>query len=1100
MKKIILFLFVLLFALAAVHSDMLQTNTAFKAVLSVDAQNQFTNQPVTGFQARGYICGDHSCSFVTDALWSNQPKHTHTHQLVLDYPTNPPLYGDFSYGVFYYKEGYVPYEVTLAPQGSGHGMTTVYLSKIDMCRSPIDTFSVTNTVYPNQPVMVDIVTALDSKAHAAIKNAGPIEYIPDELQSHYSVQTKIILDILDSTGAVVDQQEKVVSIPYSEYEHIQFEWIPEQVGAYSARVRTQVPDAKCLDYQEHSSSKQFSVINEGSTNMCYALAQDLYASPVEPEVGQTVTAYVDALANFYNEFGELKTTPFSVEFTVKKDGAVVHSEVKNIAQHSQDDQFIRTQTSFIPTQKGYYSISARAVVDTCPYDANLDDTVSQTIYVKGEKTVDPDPDPNAPPIVSALPKKTLLNNQSQYPNAIILDNYVFDPDGDELTYTITSQTNSQLVDCTLADTQLGKVDCHLPNILSQQWFLMPPEYEQTFENFLNKHAVSFEEGDEKWYYIHGKKDPQVWFYSFKKDEWIDIAYDVFFKGAWIYKKNTSIYHLQSGTLALSSVTTGSSTVGFEVTDGTDAVSFTWDIDVLDANRPPVFEDISDIFLRGDITHHANILNLNNYASDPDGDALTFGIAHQSNRDLVECSLFGSYLSCEVKENKDGQSQVVFTASDGSKAATQTVTIFVEQVDVNRPPVFSSIPGRVLYNNHSLYENIIRISDFVTDPDGDELKITLESQSRNDLVSCSLDSQTRLSCSVSQGKTGVTILYFRATDGKLSATASMRIHLEQGYVPFTFDPIEDFTLDGSVAEHRIISDILSYVSDRDRRYEFSLTQSNTDLVDCEQFGGRFTCFVQKDEDGQSQLSISIDDGTTKLERTFTVFVQKSYTPFHFSKLNDATLAGNIERHVVYNDLRDFIEFGSKETVSFSVVLQSNSNLVHCFIEQFSLVCDVNRNEDGSSTLSIRADDGKTQQTQSMTVFVEKVIENRPPVTNYPDINIKVGDKRVVYDLKNFAVDPDSDPLTFSVADGDTSIATCRVASSSHLLCEGVSVGQTQITITTSDGIHTVEDLVTVTVSEKPQDYVPFTFNKLNDATLAGNIERHVVYNDLRDFIE
>lgn len=118
---------------------------------------------------------------------------------------------------------------------------------------------------------------------------------------------------------------------------------------------------------------------------------------------------------------------------------------------------------------------------------------------------------------------------------------------------------------------------------------------------------------------------------------------------------------------------GTYTLKLRVSDGTTTVERAWKIIVINVNREPVLDTISDITIE-----ETGTVLIEPDASDPDGDELTYTIQDPVGDD-------GEW---KTTYDDAGEYTILVTVSDGVDSDTQEVKVTVE--NVNRPPVIDSI--------------------------------------------------------------------------------------------------------------------------------------------------------------------------------------------------------------------------------------------------------------------------------------------------------------------------------------------------------------------------------------------------------------------------
>ena len=120
--------------------------------------------------------------------------------------------------------------------------------------------------------------------------------------------------------------------------------------------------------------------------------------------------------------------------------------------------------------------------------------------------------------------------------------------------------------------------------------------------------------------------------------------------------------------------------------------------------------------------------------------------------------------------------------------------------------------------------------------------------------------------------------------------------------------------------------------------------------------------------------------------------------------------------------------------------------------------------GSATITVTASDGSLTATQTISVTVNAAVTNRAPtaVGTIPNQTLTVGGAAVTIDVSSKFSDPDNDTLTYIATSSGTSVATVSV-STAQVTITPVAVGSATITVTASDGSLTATQTISVTVN-------------------------------------
>ncbi len=208
-----------------------------------------TSTPISDVDVLGLICSSSGCSSVSGRLWPNI-LNTNTDFIQLVYPTN--LLSSFGYGVYIFKDGYIPYEVTVDWWGTSSsdpvGPYDNYLSKKEMCVSEVGDLDIG---------LDDDEVSVSVNVESPIEHAGPLNYVPPELEEHYSVDVGVELEV-KKNGVSYYSDVKNVNIPFSGVENVGFSFLADP-GNYDLIVSTFVEDEKCLDYEERTRTGSLNV-------------------------------------------------------------------------------------------------------------------------------------------------------------------------------------------------------------------------------------------------------------------------------------------------------------------------------------------------------------------------------------------------------------------------------------------------------------------------------------------------------------------------------------------------------------------------------------------------------------------------------------------------------------------------------------------------------------------------------------------------------------------------------------------------------------------------------------------------------------------------
>ncbi|QQG38584.1 MAG: hypothetical protein HYS32_03180 [Candidatus Woesearchaeota archaeon] len=462
MKKILLILCIFLLSISTVSAVRFVDYDLREALFDDTATLITSTTPVTDVDVLGFECLDSTCSALGAQIFSlnsNTDVTPALDRVQATYPT--ALSVPNGYGVYYFKDGYIPWEEhnnfrgTVASDPAGPFIS--YLSKVDTCEAPIDSFTVLNDVQPNIPLVIQLEASLDSTVYSGIMSSGPLEAVPAGFEDQYSLETRVILTIVDQSGRVVDTQQQDVMIPFAGSKRIEFTYIPTQIGTYTVSVTTEAIDAKCLSSEINSVAKVFHVLDEVPQDMCYTLLNNIVLSDKFPTEGKTLRITGEKTSNHADQFSQLTPVETRVNYDVFGPTGLVTSSTFLLPANP--DNFNPQAFAFdvpLPATSGLYDVQITAVAESplCNGLPNLAETIDQTFIVT--------PKPATAPTLSKLPDLFLIEGDPAQNDVIDLRAFVSDPDTPiaSLTFSILSQSNPLLISCSVDQNRF--IDCTAP--------------------------------------------------------------------------------------------------------------------------------------------------------------------------------------------------------------------------------------------------------------------------------------------------------------------------------------------------------------------------------------------------------------------------------------------------------------------------------------------------------------------------------------------------------------------------------------------------------------------------------------------------------------
>jgi len=378
-KKIGLFLGLLIIMISIVIAvtGVIQIDTFF---------DSSTGEPLTGVRSLQFTCNDNECKDLGMQIFDLNSGTTN--QITFEYPFNPDSTEsnqDF-YAHYFFKQCYLPKEFVEHIWGFGATLEFDYnFNKASLCHSPIDSFSVTNSNFVNEPVTIDIKAILEADAHSAFTNLL-LDFIPAGFENFYSAETEITLEIInEDTGNVVHTDTQTYEILADTSQNVQFEFTPTVEGNYTARIKTDVIDCQCQSSFEQFSERNFVVLKKRPQNQCYTIINDLEAVPEFAKEGDDVTIRFNKISNFADKSFVKTPVPTRATYEITDNQNILvfsNSVLLNANANGVESEEI--SFNFVPNFGGDFNIKVTGISESslCDGKTNTADTAILGFFVK----------------------------------------------------------------------------------------------------------------------------------------------------------------------------------------------------------------------------------------------------------------------------------------------------------------------------------------------------------------------------------------------------------------------------------------------------------------------------------------------------------------------------------------------------------------------------------------------------------------------------------------------------------------------------------------------------------------------------------------------
>lgn len=305
-----------------------------------------------------------------------------------------------------------------------------------------------------------------------------------------------------------------------------------------------------------------------------------------------------------------------------------------------------------------------------------------------------DSDSNTPPTLNAVNQTT----NEDVTKIIDLNDWANDIDNDALSYTVVSCANN--ITCSISGSQLTlkPADNHFGN--THAITIRVSDGQENVSDSFNLSVTPVNDKPE-WDAISKQSVEQSKSITLNLNNYAsDIEND-----SLTYSVANCSEHLvcsvSSNILTLTAKATFEGSVSVTVTanDGNGgSASVTFDVDITNGNTAPIF-DVPNQVTKEDTNL---VLNLTNFASDAEMDALTFKLVTCGNN--IDCTLAGGQLTLKPNENFTGRSTITVSASDAKFTTPDSFELSVSEV--NDKPTLKELADVYLKINTQKTINLI----------------------------------------------------------------------------------------------------------------------------------------------------------------------------------------------------------------------------------------------------------------------------------------------------------------------------------------------------------------------------------------------------------
>jgi phosphoribosyl-AMP cyclohydrolase len=518
-----------------------------------------------------------------------------------------------------------------------------------------------------------------------------------------------------------------------------------------------------------------------------------------------------------------------------------------------------------------------------------------------------------------------------------------------------------------------------------------------------------------------------------------------------------VINIDEGVLSIRPIENmyGETEITVNASDGLSTVNSSFRVTINAVNDvPEVNLEISDSTVEED--SGVETVNLSDYFSDVDGDALSYTV-EQSTNDYLVINIDEGVLSITPIENMYGETEITVNASDGLSAVNSSFRVTINAVN-DEPEVNLEISDSTVEEDSGV--ETVNLSDYFSDADGDTLSYTVE-QSTNDYLVINIDEGV-LSITPIENMFGETVITVNASDGLSTVNSSFTVTINAvNDAPEVNLEISDSTVeeDSSV----VTVNLTEVFSDADGdTLSYTVEQSINDYLTISIEDGVLSITPIENMSGETVITVNASDGTTTVSSTFTVTISASTdSPVLNSEISDITVEE--DSSVVTVNLTEVFSDADGDTLSYTVE-QSINDYLTISIEDGVLSITPKENAAGSVTVTVNAkDENGSSVNDEFVVYV--TAENDAPVfSNVSGYTITMNSTAVIGSFE--ISDVENDEIVYSITGNDASLFGINVNTGElEALMPFISTGTYYIQIIASDGVDATDrDIVIYVVND------------------------------------
>jgi hypothetical protein len=542
---------------------------------------------------------------------------------------------------------------------------------------------------------------------------------------------------------------------------------------------------------------------------------------------------------------------------------------------------------------------------------------------------------------------------------------------------------------------------------------------------------------------------------------------------------------------------GTAEITIQGTANGQTVEDTFTVNVNPVDDLPVVQNaIVDVNVDEDAPN--TVIDLSNVFTDVDGEAIALSVFNNSNDSLVTATIDGNNLTLDYLPNQSGTAEITIQGTSNGQSVEDTFTVNVNPVD-DLPVVSNPIADIMVEQNAE--NQTLDLSNVFSDADGDEITLTVKSNSNDSLVITTLDG-SNLTLNYVDNRSGTAEITIEATANGQTVEDTFTVTVNEIVAPPNTPPsLENPLADVTATEDSEFSLVIPENTFNDVDAGDSLTYSasledGSELPSWLTFDAATRTFSgtpNNSDVGTLNVKVTaIDNVGEEISDIFVLTVENvDDAPIVSNELTDVTVDEDAPNTVI--DLSNVFTDLDGEAIALSVFNNSNDSLVTAMLDGNNLSLDYLPNQSGTAEITIQGtSNGKTIE-DTFTVTVNPV-DDAPVLENaIADVTVDEDAENTVIDISDLFTDIDNDDNAIALRVSDNSnesLVTATINGNNLTLdYQDNQSGTAAITIQGEANGETVEDTFTVTVN--PIDDLPVVENALADVTVEEDAENTLI---------